>query len=331
MSRRVHILVPDSDDGQRLERWLQSKFPHVAYAMLQKSLRQGDVRVDGVKAKGDARLSAGQEVRLPPAFTEQAEEEGERKLTKHETQFARSLVIYEDDAIIAFNKPSGLATQGGSKTNLHMDRLLLAFTTNPDDKPKLVHRLDKETSGVLVVAKNRAAAQALGHAFKSREVRKTYLALTLGSPRAHDGVIKHPLAKVKDRVVVDRENGKSALTNYRALAFSGKDVALMGLRPETGRMHQLRVHLERIKTPILGDEKYGGVPAEPLVMGYEAAQERLWLHALYLHIPHPFTGRMLDLYAPVPAEMRRWVEAWHMEVPTVTDTDHPVDPMDEAA
>lgn len=324
------ITLEQADNGQRLDRWLKNKFPTVAYTMIQKSLRTGDIRVNGKKEKGDARLSGGDEIRLPPALLHALKPPEEQGLSRREKQLAKEMLIYEDDAIIVFNKPSGIATQGGSKTARHMDYYLQAFVDKNGDKPKLVHRLDKETSGVLVVAKTRAVAQRMGEIFKHRDAKKTYLAVTADVPRRHEGYIRHHLTKENDRVVVvdkDNPDGKMAMTFYKTLSFSGRDVALVALRPETGRMHQLRVHLAHIRTPILGDKKYGGDIDDTSFL-YDAARERLWLHALFLHFPHPVTGKPVSFSAPVPKDMQYWMAEWNIAMEGITDTTKPEDPMD---
>lgn len=323
-----HITLPASDDGQRLDRWLRGRFPSVPYALIQKALRTGDIRVDGKKADGKIKLSAGQEIRLPPALRYGDPDQAQRGLSAAEKTAAKDMLIYEDKHLLALNKPSGLGTQGGTKTHRHIDRLLLAFTDNPEDKPKLVHRLDKDTSGVLLVAKTRAMAEALGRMFKQREIAKTYVAICMDTPRTHEDTIRLPLLRTTERVVVDREQGKPAVTHYRTLSFSGREVSFVALRPQTGRMHQLRVHLAHIKCPILGDQKYGGVVSDGRLAA--ASAERLWLHALALHFRHPVTGKNLSLFAPIPQPMRDHLEAWNMAVPTLTDTDKPVDPMEES-
>lgn len=320
--------IDASDDGQRLDRWLQNKFAHVPYALIQKALRTGDIRVNGKKADGKSRLATGDEIRLPPALRHQDNPRA-GQLSAAEKERIKHMVLYEDDHIIALNKPHGLGTQGGSKTAQHIDRLLLAFATNEDDKPKLVHRLDKETSGVLLVAKTRAIAAKMGEMFKHREISKTYVALTNDVPRTHEDTLRLPLLRTPQRVVVDRNEGKMAVTHYRTLSFNNRDVAFVALRPETGRMHQLRAHLAHIKCPILGDVKYGGADATGLLATASAA--RLWLHALALHFPHPVTGRDMSVFAPLPHEWRAQLEEWNMAVPTLSDTDRPVDPMDERA
>jgi 23S rRNA pseudouridine955/2504/2580 synthase len=246
-------------------------------------------------------------------------------LSPHDKKTIKEMLIYEDDAILVFNKPSGLATQGGTKTHKHMDYYLAAFADKEGNSPKLVHRLDKETSGVLVVAKTRAVAERMGEIFKWREAKKTYLAITVDTPRDHEADIRHKLIKAGDKVIIDRDNGKDAHTYYKTLTFSGRDVALLALRPRTGRMHQLRVHLAHIKCPILGDKKYGGM-AEGSYME-DAAQERMWLHALALSFPHPVTGKPLSFNAPVPHDMQKHLEEWHLDVEGVTDVKNPVDPL----
>src|SRR5690606_25498348 len=237
------IEITAADDGQRLDRWLKAKYPSVPYPMIQKSLRNGDIRVDGKKAPGEFRLATGMMLRLPPVFKYNDKPMAERNLSKAETQRARDMVLYEDKDILVLNKPSGIATQGGGKSSRHIDNLLKAFADKNGDKPKLVHRLDKDTSGVLVVARNRKIAERMGEIFKHREAKKTYLAITIDKPRTHEDKIRHPLNKVGDRVVVDKENGKDAVTDYRLIAFSDREAALIAVRPETGRMHQIRVHL----------------------------------------------------------------------------------------
>ncbi|MDB5477842.1 MAG: ribosomal large subunit pseudouridine synthase [Alphaproteobacteria bacterium] len=325
------ILIDEGDAGQRLDRWLQQKYGHITYLFIQKAIRKGDIRLNGKKVDGAVRLESGQLLRLPPAFYHAPDPHAFRPLSPDELKQAKWMVAYEDDFVLGLNKPHGLATQGGTKTYKHVDRLLHAFTDAFGDRPKLVHRLDKDTSGIMIAAKNRIVAAKLGSSFKQREVDKTYLAITVGVPRAHRDTINRPLLKTitpdGEKVVVDRE-GKDAVTIYSVLSFAGQDLALVGLRPETGRMHQLRAHLAHINTPILGDRKYGGV----LDFGpySEASKERLWLHALYLHLPHPVTEKPLDLFAPVPKAMKDTLEKWNMAVPGVTDTQTPTDPMDEA-
>ncbi len=321
------VTIDEADDGQRLDRWLQNKFPSVPYALIQKALRTGDIRIDGKKADGAARLAAGAELRLPPALRYGDQAGTVRKLSVAEEAQIRQMVLFEDDHILALNKPSGLGTQGGTKTHQHIDRLLQAFATNEDDKPKLVHRLDKDTSGVLLVAKNRTMAERLGHMFKHREISKTYVALTLDVPRTREDTVKLPLLRTSDRVIVDREEGKAAVTHYKTLSFSGRTVGFVALRPETGRMHQLRVHLSHIKSPILGDAKYGGVVDTGPVA--EAAAERLWLHAMALHFDHPVTGRHMSIFAPLPQRMRYWLDEWNMGMPDISDTQRPIDPMQD--
>jgi 23S rRNA pseudouridine955/2504/2580 synthase len=321
------VFLSRGEDGQRLDRWLQNRFPTIPYALIQKALRMGDIRVDGKKADGKTRLSVGQEIRLPPALRYGDQSGADRKLSSAEITLVKHMVLYEDEHLLVLNKPSGLGTQGGTKTFQHIDRLLMAFAKDEDDKPKLVHRLDKETSGVLLVAKNRAMAATLGNMFKHREISKTYVALTVDVPRTREDTINLPLFRTPERVMVDREQGKPAITHYRVLSFADREVAFVALRPETGRMHQLRAHLAHIHSPILGDTKYGGLVDHGRLA--VASASRLWLHALALHFTHPVTHKSMSIYAPLPTELRQYLEEWNMEVPTLSDTEHPIDPMEE--
>ena len=321
------IMVPSADDGQRLDRWLQNRFPEIPYAMIQKAVRTGEIRVNGKKADSNTRLESEQEIRLPPLFRyAEAGLATESTLSKKEIQSIKEMVLYEDGHLLVLNKPNGIGTQGGTKTRHHIDRLLMAFAKNEDDKPKLVHRLDKETSGVLLVAKTREVAAKLGSLFKERQITKTYLAITVDIPRTHEATISLPLHRLSDRVVVDKEEGKPAVTSYRLLSFNNREMGLVALRPETGRMHQLRAHMAHLRCPILGDKKYGvmvdhGRLAEP-------SMKRLWLHALAIHFDHPITQKPLSVFAPLPRDWQMMLESWHMTVPTITDTHHPQDPFE---
>lgn len=331
--KRDALMVPESADGQRLDRWLKKALTDIPYVMIQKAMRKGEIRLDGKRVKGDEKITAGQAVRIPPFGHVQpvtGTERYERPLSEAERRLAKDMLLFEDKDIMVLNKPAGLATQGGSKTREHLDRLLAAFATpGKDDKPKLVHRLDKDTSGVVVVARNRAAAETLGHAFKDRTVGKTYLAITLGTPHSHFGSIKAPLVKKGsvdgDKVMVDTEEGKFAQTDYRVLAFTD-EVALVACRPLSGRMHQIRVHLAHLGNPILGDGKYGGgVRNKAQYRDLLHYGDNLWLHALSLDIPHPRTGKRKRFSAPVPKDMDKTLTALGLHVPEVTDTKKPYD------
>jgi 23S rRNA pseudouridine955/2504/2580 synthase len=335
-TKRDALKVPEASDGQRLDRWLKKALPDIPYVLLQKAMRKGEIRLDGKRVKGDEKIAAGQAVRVPPFSHVQpttGEDKYEKPLTDTEIRQAKAMKIYDDAEIVVLNKPAGLATQGGSKTLEHLDRLLVAFSKDKGEKPKLVHRLDKDTSGVIVVAKTRAAAEYLGNAFKNHEVDKTYLAITLGVPHSHYGSIKAPLLKRGstdgDKVVVDKEEGKFAQTDYRVLAYND-GVALVACRPLSGRMHQIRVHLAHLGNPILGDGKYGGgVRGRAEYRDLKRYAEYLWLHALALDIPHPKTNKRKTFVAPVPPAMQEALEGLGLHVPEVTDTNKPYDVWDD--
>lgn len=335
-TKRDALTVPESADGQRLDRWLKKALPDIPYVMIQKAMRKGEIRLDGKRVKGEEKIAVGQSVRVPPFAHVQPStgvERYERPLSEAERRRARDMMMFEDKDILVLNKPAGLATQGGSKTREHLDRLLEAFASDKGDKPKLVHRLDKDTSGVVVVARNRAAAETLGHAFKERAVDKTYLAITLGVPHSHYGSIKAPLVKKGgvngDKVVVDLDEGKFAQTDYQTLAYND-GVALVACRPLSGRMHQIRVHLAHLGNPILGDAKYGGGVRNKAQFHYLLPfGDHLWLHALSLDIPHPKTNKRKRFSAPVPADMQKALESLGLHVPEVTDTKKPYDIWDD--
>jgi tRNA pseudouridine32 synthase/23S rRNA pseudouridine746 synthase len=228
-----------------------------------------------------------------------------KALTPDDIAFARSLVIQEDDAIIAFNKPPGLSSQGGRIKAATLDDLLGAFARSNGKRPGLVHRLDRDTSGVILAAKTKPAAAFLGKALMGRRVLKTYFAVVApGAPSPRDGRIETALRRVSQGREVhmapcqaDHPDAESASSGYRTLA-SNEEAALVELRPHTGRMHQLRVHLASIGRPIAGDTRYGGA----LVLA-GAPVPRLMLHARTIRFPHP-SGDEATLEAPIPADIR---------------------------
>jgi 23S rRNA pseudouridine955/2504/2580 synthase len=298
------LYVGVGEDGSRLDRWFKRRWPHLNHIQIQKMTRSGQIRVDGGRAKPDTRLVAGQAVRVPP-FAD-AEEAGERKaeLSDRDAAFARSLVLYEDDVVLALNKPAGLAVQGGTKTHHHIDRLLSAWGEGVD-RPKLVHRLDRDTSGVLVLGKTPAAAAHLSGSFARRRAEKTYWAIVAGAPKPAEGVIELHLVKtgVGDRELVQPADpkdprGDPAETEYVTIARAAQRATWMGLRPHTGRTHQLRAHMLAIGHPILGDPKYGSENAAQLSQGLA-----LQLHARRLSLPHPSGGRLI-IEAPISKEMK---------------------------
>ena len=306
--REVRTLYVDSgEEGVRLDRWFKRRWPHLNHVQIQKLTRSGQIRVDGARAKPDTRLSAGSQVRVPPL--PDAPPPGEKKkLDPREAAYARSLVIYEDEEVLALNKPSGLAVQGGTKTLKHIDRLLAAWGEGLE-RPRLVHRLDRDTSGVLVLGKTPGAAAKLAGAFARRRTQKIYWALVAGQPKPQEGVLELPLVKkgVGDREMVVPADPKdpdaeTAETEFVMLSNAGREVAWMALWPHTGRTHQLRAHMLAMGNPILGDPKYKTDASAARSEGL-----KLQLHARRLTIPHPSRGTLI-LEAPLSPEMRAGFE-----------------------
>lgn len=301
-----NVIVTEEEDGVRLDRWLKKHYPDMTFGNLQKILRTGQLRVDGKRAKGEARLVKGQAIRVPPQLATAVPRE-ERGISKRDTEFVQSLVIYKDEHVIAINKPAGLASQGGSKISRHIDGLIEGLAVN-GVKPHLVHRLDKDTSGVLLLARNPRVAKALGALFQGRDIRKYYWAITVPAPEVYQGKIKSSLAKVDgpggERVQgVSEEHGKMALTYYQVIETAGKKVAWVAFWPRTGRTHQIRVHALEIGCPLLGDYKYSH--AQPLLDELPELPQMLHLHARRLILPHPVTGKTLDITAPLDPHMKK--------------------------
>jgi len=297
--------VAEDEEDLRLDRWFKRHFPNLAHGRLQKLLRTGQVRIDGKRAQANARLEAGQQIRIPPLpdASPKPEQPAFRQVSRSKsTESAsrlRKMILHEDEVLIAFNKPPGLAVQGGTKTKRHLDGMLEALAQN-GEKPRLVHRLDRDTGGVLVVAKSASSAAKLAKAFQRHEVEKLYWALVAGLPPLEHGVIDKPLAKAPSRDGLDFElvqtgveGAQKATTRYRTIARAGKVSAWLALQPLSGRTHQLRVHCQLMDCPILGDPKYGGPKASPA-----GAPRALMLHARELDLPHPDGGR-LTLKAPL--------------------------------
>lgn len=249
--------VKAEDDGMRLNRWFMKYYPNLTLGRLQKLLRTKQIKVDGKRAETSLKLAAGSEVRVPP-MDEQPETGANRsEISRRDAEFILSLVIYKDDNIIVLNKPSGLAVQGGTNTSRHVDGMLEALRFELNEKPKLVHRIDKDTSGVLVLARNRTWADRLTKAFREHTLPKTYLALVNSCPKNPAGEIKAPLEKCGEKSLVSPD-GKPAATVYKTLDEVGSKFALVEASPLTGRTHQIRAHMEYIGCPIVGDDKYFG-------------------------------------------------------------------------
>ena len=303
MSEQVRTFtVTEEDDGIRLDRWFRRNLPDVTFGQVSRWARTGQLRLDGKRAAPGDRVEAGQSVRVPPQTEEAPAAKPQPKreiLSEDEVDFVRSLVIEEDPAAIVVNKPPGLATQGGTKTANHLDRLLDGLVAEGAPRPKLVHRLDKDTSGALLLARTPRAAAFFSKAFSGRTARKVYWAVVIGVPSVEDGLIELPVAKQPgtggEKMHIDEENGLPAKTRYRVIERAGNRAAWVELQPHTGRTHQLRVHMAAIGHPVLGDGKYGG--QEAFLTG--AISRKLHLHARRLRIDHPDGGR-IDVMAELP-------------------------------
>ena len=303
---RQFVVQPD-DDGIRLDRWFKRHLPDASFNIVSRWSRTGQLRVDGKRATPGDRLLAGQAIRVPPADTSAAASarpvRKRRELTADEMDFALSMVIHKDDAALVINKPAGLATQGGTKTENHVDGLLDALFFEFDNRPKLVHRLDKDTSGALLLARTSRSAGHFSKAFSSRTARKVYWALVVGVPDIVDGFIDLPIGKQPgsggEKMHVDEQNGQSARTRYRIVERAGNTCAWVELQPYTGRTHQLRVHMAAIGHPIVGDGKYGGKDA--FLTG--TISRKMHLHARRLRIDHP-QGHQIDVRADLPPHMQ---------------------------
>lgn len=291
--------VSEDDDGIRLDRWFKRNLPQIGFATVSRWARTGQIRVDGKRAKPEDRLAEGQVLRVPPGGEEQPTAPRAaprvRTLSPEQIAEAKAMVIRETPSAIVLNKPPGLATQGGSKTTKHVDGLLDAFVEGEKTpRPRLVHRLDKDTSGVLLIARTPGSAASFSKRFASRSARKVYWALVVGNPALSEGVIDAPLAKQPgtggEKMHIDEENGAAAKTRYRVVDHAGERAAWVELEPLTGRTHQLRVHMAAIGHPIVGDGKYGG--PDSFLTG--AVSRKMHLHARRLIISEPKVGAKAD-------------------------------------
>jgi 23S rRNA pseudouridine955/2504/2580 synthase len=312
----VQTLTVESDEaGMRIDRFLTARFPLLPFTRVQSIVRKGELRVDGKRAKPNDRLEPGMSVRVPPLRLDQpAERPRNAAREQDDAAFIRSLILYEDADMMILNKPFGLAVQGGSGTVRHVDGLLAALTGPDGQKPRLVHRLDKDTAGCLIVAKTRLAAATLAKSFRSRAARKIYWALTAGVPRVRQGRVSTYLAKeeptdadARMRVAKHGDEGAShALTYYAMVDQAAQKLSWLSFKPVTGRTHQLRAHAAHIGHPIVGDPKYFSVENWELPGGI---QNRLHLLARRIVIPHPRTGRPVDVSAPLPPHM---AQSWNL-------------------
>jgi len=298
------------DDGIRLDRWFKRHLPDTSFNIVSRWARTGQLRVDGARATPGDRVAAGQVIRVPPAeqVKPAARPQVRRvKLTPEQEEFARSLVIHRDAQALVLNKPPGLATQGGTKTTEHVDALLDGLQFDAEGRPKLVHRLDKDTSGALLVARTARAAAHFSKHFSGRSARKIYWALVVGVPQIEDGLIDLPIAKQPgtggEKMHVDEEEGQPSRSRYRVIEQVGNRAAWVELQPLTGRTHQLRVHMAAIGHPIVGDGKYGG--QEAFLSG--RISRKMHLHARRIRIDHPDGGK-IDVTAELPTHFAESME-----------------------
>ncbi|MEM1275927.1 MAG: RluA family pseudouridine synthase [Pseudomonadota bacterium] len=321
----VQILTVGPDEAeQRLDRWFRRQFPHIPQGRIEKMCRKGEIRIEGGRVKSSTRVAPGQQIRVPPLPEAQAQAPKREApaVSPSQAEALRAAVIYRDDHLLVINKPAGLAVQGGSKLTAHLAAQLSALRFEREEDPRLIHRLDKDTSGLLVLARTGAMAVKLAELFRSRAVEKIYFAVVAGRPELGMGTIRYGLAKAgragegeKMRLIHPdevraTEGAKHATTDYRVIEHAGGRASWVALRPVTGRTHQLRAHMGALGTPIAGDGKYGGRGQENLGDGWGAGlggavSRKLHLHAARLILPHPATGQSLSLSAPLPEHMAK--------------------------
>lgn len=324
MSPVQMVDVAEGEGDQRLDRWLKRRFPQLSQGRIEKMCRKGELRVDGGRVKASTRLEAGQSVRVPPLPSSDAPPPpAQPRISDKDAALIQGAVIYRDDHVLALNKPPGLPVQGGSGQTRHVDGLAEALRFDAAEPPRLVHRLDKDTSGVLILARSRAVAKALTESFRHRETQKIYWAAVAGAPHPRFGSIRYGLVKApghgaggegeKMRAVHPQDiditpGAKRAHTDYATIEAAARRCAWVALRPITGRTHQLRAHMAEIGHPIVGDGKYGGSGQDNLGDGWGAQlgggiSRKLHLHARSLVLEHPVTRRPLTLSADLPEHM----------------------------
>jgi 23S rRNA pseudouridine955/2504/2580 synthase len=309
LSKVQTVAVAPDENGMRVDRFLEARFPGLSFSHIQRVIRKGELKVNGKRTEPKARLEAGQQVRIPPLRLDPEKPKPAATVKDDETRaFLKSITLYEDDDVMVLNKPMGLAVQGGSGTTRHIDGMLGVIRTKDGQRPRLVHRLDKDTAGCLLIAKSRFAAAALAKTFRSRSARKIYWALVPGVPKPKQGRISTYLAKEEReddsvmRVAKHGEEGAShAVTYYAVVETAAARLAWLSLKPVTGRTHQLRVQLAHIGHPIVGDPKYFDIENWQLPGGM---QNKLHLLARRIAVPHP-RGGVIDATAPLPQHMQQ--------------------------
>lgn len=308
----VYLRTVANDEGDvRLDRWFKRHYPSLSHGQLEKMLRKGQVRVDGGRAKSNARLQPGQQVRIPP-MPDSAQQSRLQHRSRGEgappdpalVRHLRENVLYKDDDVLVINKPAGIAVQGGSGIDVHIDGALDALQFEAKERPRLVHRLDKDTAGVLVLGRTVQATAELTKAFRQRETEKLYWAVVIGRPSVPDGQIDAPVAKAtgtkSERMEIDADDGKAAITDFKVISSALDKVSWLDLRPRTGRTHQLRVHCAAIETPILGDGKYGGRTA---FLADLPGAKALHLFARGIRLPQRPGKPAVEVTAPLPPHM----------------------------
>ncbi len=325
MSGVQQVTLDAEAEGQRLDRWFRKTFPQVTQGRIEKMCRKGEIRVDGGRVKPNTRLAEGQVMRVPPLPENDAPAPDRPQIGEADAEMMRAAVIFRDDHIIALNKPPGLAVQGGSGQTRHVDGLAEAIRFEAEAPPRLVHRIDRDTSGVLLMARTGRVAAALTKTFQSRQTRKIYWAAVAGVPSPRAGTIRFGLVKapghgphgagekmvaVHPDAVSRTEGAKRATSDYMVIEAAAKRAAWVALSPITGRTHQLRAHMAEIGHPIVGDGKYGTNAQVNEGDGWGAQlggdiSRKLHLHARHLSFPHPVTGATVNLTAPLPDHMAR--------------------------
>ncbi|MHB2264724.1 RluA family pseudouridine synthase [Aliihoeflea sp. PC F10.4] len=310
------VVVEKDEAGMRIDRWFKAHYPGLGFGPLQKLLRSGQIRVDGGRVKSDTRLQPGQQVRVPPIGVDRTDSGPVTARTmrnQDDGDVLAKMTLYEDKKVIVLDKPAGLAVQGGSGITRSVDSMLEALRNQKGEKPRLVHRLDRDTSGVLVVARTRLAAMKLAEAFRHRETKKTYWALVKGVPPKREDRISTWLVKEQtldgDRMRVADHGEKGAdhaISFYRIVEQAAQTMSWLEMEPYTGRTHQLRVHAAHIGCPILGDPKYFEADQNWDFPG--GMQKRLHLHARRIVIPHPDGGK-IDVTAPLSPHMK---QSWNL-------------------